>query len=172
MNRNFEVVFGVIEYHFVQFAAMAIEYRSVWILGRRHLGNDVFAGVFVNFKAMSDEIDTERSHLLGYRTVLAPSSKYPSSIGAKGYYVSQRLKNRERLIDFNIMALSMTFYSCREASESCWRGQPDDAFLSAKDCVPAPTMITVIPVLDFANGSCTAIIISFGALATDALPRV
>lgn len=83
MDWNIQIVFGVIENNLVQLASVAVENRSIRILLRSFLRDDVFTSVLVNPETVLSQIDAEASHFVGDFTVHTPTPKDPACIGSE-----------------------------------------------------------------------------------------
>lgn len=121
MNRYIQVILGMVKNNLVQLSSVTVKDWSIGILIRRILRNDMFARVFVDSKSVFFEVDADGLHLLGDFAIHAPTSKYAAGVGAERDDISKWFQNRESFVDFNIMALSVTFNGSSKSAKTCFR---------------------------------------------------
>lgn len=89
MNRNAQLVLGVVEDNSVQLPTVSIERWRIRILLRGFLDCDNLSRVpLMDSEAVFSQIDTQRAHTVGNNPI-RPSLKDSPCIGAEGYNVTQ-----------------------------------------------------------------------------------
>ena len=123
VDRDPQLVLGVVEHDRVQLASVAIEIRGIYsILGCLLVDNDLAGVILVDIEPIRSEVDAQGAHAT-CNVASGPSMKDTATVGAKGNDISELLELLERFIYLDIMALTMTLYSRTETTEPCvWRG--------------------------------------------------
>jgi hypothetical protein len=107
----------------------------------------------MNVEAVVGQVDGDAAHRLGDFAVF-PAVENAASIGPEGYDVAQDFELGKRFEDDGLVALLDAFYRCCETTET-WDTESVYAWIVWKFfAIPAPTMMTLIPVLDFTPLAC------------------
>lgn len=89
MDRNTQLVLGVVEHNSMQLSSVAVEHGGVRVHLRRRLRDDDLSSVpFVDLEAVIAEVDTQRAHAFRHDAV-GPAFEDAAGIGAERYDIAE-----------------------------------------------------------------------------------
>jgi hypothetical protein len=97
---------------------MSIENRRALIFRRGLLVCHYFSRVvFVDFEPVFRQINAHFSHLL-CDFAIVPTMEDSSAIGPEGYYITEDLEGRKRLVYYGVVSLAVTLDRCCQATKT------------------------------------------------------